>query len=236
MDTREKIISSIIGFSVGSVGMYWATRQVDNKVASYFNNDLHYKVNESCGVTLTDQQWVKLMGTDEWLKFKTNQPLLPWRERFSILLGPSAMFSVGSFTAGLSLDVGLSSFVDLDGFAGVLAFGFTFAAIAAGRFLFFNRASNGFAAMNNLNPYHPVCQAAREILNEGSQSTVAGLVEYEQLPQANQPVLALFLMQQATARTKTITSGYFQNTIQRAPAVPMIALAPSTSFSPVTVH
>lgn len=172
-EREDRIALSAAGIAAGYLLASWGVKKAGEPLVSYYNNDLRDQVNSSCGVELTNDQWVELLKTDEWMKFRTSLPLLPWSQRARRLILPTLLFSSGSLAIGASADLLLSAFYDLDGVSGLLTFAASSAAILYGRLVFFKQASEGLVNPGNIHPYSNICVAARDIASRG-QPVVAG--------------------------------------------------------------
>jgi hypothetical protein len=163
-----KVVLSGLGITAGYLLASYGVQGAKQSVVPFYNNELRNKVNESCGVELSINQWAELLKTEEWMKFRQSLPPLSWWERVKKLLKPALIFSAGSTMIGGSLDLGLSAFFNFDGLKGVFTLTATAAVILYGRLVYFKEASEGFVQLdgNKLSPFHPVCIAASNLAGQ----------------------------------------------------------------------
>jgi hypothetical protein len=173
-----KIAASVVGIGVGAFGLWGSLRYAESQAGHHIHGDVRADVNSACGVNLNDQQWRRLLGTNEWLNYRGTLPSIPWYQNTS-LIGPAAMSSAASFVASYSMEQGASVFIDLDGLKGWLAIGFTALLIWAAKILFFRGAIKRFVTIDGLTRGDPLCVTARKIANGLVQSRVAAFVASE---------------------------------------------------------
>lgn len=158
---------SLAGMGVGAFAIYHAIKDADRRIAEHLDSNLRSGVQNSCGVALTDTQWGRLTGTDEWQNFRTSLPLRGIKDTLGALRGPSLMYTAGSFAAGASLDyLAFNMFSmpeNMEEFAGSIFLALTFAGFLIGRLLFLKHARQGLANVEKLSSTHPICEQARSI-------------------------------------------------------------------------
>ncbi len=221
MESSEKILASAVGVGVGTIGLWGSMEYATWQLGKHFHNDLHHRVNDACGVNLNDGQWVRLLGTEDWLKYRSGLSLLPVGERFWKMSGPLLMSWTGSSLASASVRWGAAEFMDLDGYKGFLAYAAASLTITAATWKYFYGMSNRFVAIEALSANDPICRTARAIYNEGSQSTVTGLVEAEQIPEQSHTARATMPPRHTTVRDRRTPLRYYANRRATTLAIPI---------------
>lgn len=173
-EREDRVALSAAGLAAGYLLASWGVKKAGDPLVSYYNNDLRDQVNQSCGVDLNLDQWLDLLKTDDWMKFRTSLPLLPWLQRGIKLMVPVSIFSAGYTLMGGSANLLLSAFYDLDGPLGLLTFAVSGMAILYREVASFKEASAGFVNPGNIHPYSNICVAARKIASRG-QPVVTGI-------------------------------------------------------------